>query len=214
MKKLLRRAVFTALAFGCMTCAAFAMDADVSVTDAGTMLTPAGGKDITQSETAVNLSNPTSYKLSYSDDSITAGEQYLVLMVAVKDITSDKPDYTVTSDSLIYINQETSTSGNVTFETVYPKSVKDSVILLTGGSLTEPKLLAKIDVQGTLGDVNGDEKVNVLDAQTILRYTVKLKDFTDEQKDFADVDGNGKTNILDAQTVLRYSVKIIKEFPR
>lgn len=211
MKKLLRRAALTAFVFGCMTCAAFAMDADVTVVDSGTSLTPAGGTEITDK---APVSNPTSYKLLYKDTSVKAGEQYLVLMVSTSDINSEKPNYNITSDSLIYINQTASTDGKVTFDTVYPSRIADSVILLTGGSLTEPKLLAKVDAKGLLGDVDYDGKVNVADAQTILRYSVKLKTFTDEQKDLADVDGDGKTNVADAQTVLRYSVKLIDKFPR
>ena len=173
MKKLLRRAALTAFVFGCMTCAAFAMDADVTVVDSGTSLTPAGGQAITNAAPKT-VSDPTSYALSYSDTSVKAGEQYLVLMVAVNDVTSDKPDYAITSDSLVYINQAASTAGNVAFSTVYPSCVTDSVILLTGGSLTEPKLLAKVDAQGIMGDVTRDGDVNASDAALILRYVVGL----------------------------------------
>lgn len=213
MKKLFRRAVLAACVFGCMTCAAFAMDADVTVTDSGASLTPAGGSAIT-SEAAATVTKPTSYKLSYNDASVKAGDQYLVLMVAASDIASDDPSYTITSDSLLYIDQAASTDGNITFETVYPTSVTDAVILLSGGAFEQPKVIAKVDAKGILGDVDDNGKVNVADAQTILRYSVKLKTFTDEQKDLADVDGNGKTNISDAQTVLRYAVKLITKFPR
>ena len=203
MKKLLRRAALTAFAFGCMTCAAFAMDADVTVLDSGATLTPAGGTEITNKET---VSDPTSYKLSYRDTSVKAGEQYLVLMVSVSDASSSKLNYTITSDSLIYINQTSSTEGNVTFDTVYPSSVADSVILLTGGSLTEPKLLAKVDDQGKMGDVTGDGDINASDAAIILRYTVDLEQLDAQQMSLADVTKDGDVNASDAAKILRFVV--------
>ena len=203
MKKLLRRAALTAFAFGCMTCAAFAMDADVTVLDSGATLTPAGGTEITNKET---VSDPTSYKLSYRDTSVKAGEQYLVLMVSVSDASSSKLNYTITSDSLIYINQTSSTEGNVTFDTVYPSSVADSVILLTGGSLTEPKLLAKVDAQGKMGDVTGDGDINASDAAIILRYTVDLEQLDAQQMSLADVTKDGDVNASDAAKILRFVV--------
>ena len=201
MKKLLRRAALTAFAFGCMTCAAFAMDADVTVLDSGAALTPAGGTEITNKET---VSDPTSYKLSYRDTSVKAGEQYLVLMVSVSDASSSKLNYTITSDSLIYINQTSSTEGNVTFDTVYPSSVADSVILLTGGSLTEPKLLAKVDAQGILGDGDESRRVNVGDVTKLLRYIANLENLSDSQLSVADVDRSGSVNVGDATKLLRY----------
>lgn len=205
MKKLLRRAALTAFVFGCMTCAAFAMDADVSVVGSGTSLTPVGGSAVT-SESSATVSDPTSYKLSYSDTSVKAGEQYLVLMVATNDISSDKPTYTITADSLIYINQTASTAGNVTFDTVYPSSVADSVILLTGGSLTEPKLLAKVDAQGILGDVNYDNKVTVGDASDVLGNIVGKIKFDATQSAMADVNRDGRVNVGDASDILGYIV--------
>lgn len=204
MKKLLRRAALTAFVFGCMTCAAFAMDADVTVVDSGTSLTPAGGQAITNAAPKTRVSDPTSYTLSYSDTSVKAGEQYLVLMVAANDVTSNKPNYAITSDSLVYINQAASTAGNVAFSTVYPSCVTDSVILLTGGSLTEPKLLAKVDAQGILGDVDESGSVNVGDVTKLLRYLANLEKLSNSQLSVSDTDRSGSVNVGDATKLLRY----------
>lgn len=204
MKNLLRKAVLTAFVFGCMTCASFAMDADVTVTDSNTTLTPANGSNITISDSPVTLSDPTSYDLSYSNTSITSGEQYLVLMVAANDIDSSSPSYTITADNLIYINQTSSTAGNVTFENVYPSGVRDSVILLAGGSFTAPKLLAKVDANGILGDVDESGSVNVGDVTKLLRYIANLEKLTDSQLSMADTDRSGSVNVGDATKLLRY----------
>ena len=206
MKKLLRRAVLTALVFGCMTCAAFAMDADVTVTDSSTALKPLNGSNITMSNSPMTLSDPTSYDLTYSSTSIKSGEQYLVLMVATNDVSSTSPVYTITADNLIYINQTSSTSGSVTFKNVYPSAVADSVILLTGGSLTAPKMLAKIDAQGILGDVNYDNKVTVGDASDVLGNIVGKVKFDATQSAMADVNHDGKVTVGDASDILGYIV--------
>ncbi|MBR2042088.1 MAG: leucine-rich repeat protein [Oscillospiraceae bacterium] len=63
------------------------------------------------------------------------------------------------------------------------------------------------------GDVNGDGKVNVLDANLIRRYSAKLIGFDDGQFTAAEVSGDGKVNVLDANFVRRFSAKIIDKFP-
>ena len=63
------------------------------------------------------------------------------------------------------------------------------------------------------GDINGDEKVNVLDANLIRRYSAKIMEFDDRQLLAADVSGDGKVNVLDANLVRRYAAKLINIFP-
>ncbi|MBR2042166.1 MAG: leucine-rich repeat protein [Oscillospiraceae bacterium] len=63
------------------------------------------------------------------------------------------------------------------------------------------------------GDINGDGKVNVLDANLVRRCSAKLLDFDENQLAAADVDGNGKVNVLDANLIRRYSAKLIGSFP-
>ncbi|MBR3952905.1 MAG: dockerin type I repeat-containing protein, partial [Oscillospiraceae bacterium] len=63
------------------------------------------------------------------------------------------------------------------------------------------------------GDVDGNGKVNVLDANLIRRYSAKLVDFDENQLQAADVDGNGKVNVLDANLVRRYAAKLVDKFP-
>ena len=65
-----------------------------------------------------------------------------------------------------------------------------------------------------LGDVDGNNVVNVIDAQTTLRSSVGMITFSDSQKKLADVDGNEVVNVVDAQWILRYSVGLVTEFPR
>ncbi|MBR6657344.1 MAG: dockerin type I repeat-containing protein, partial [Oscillospiraceae bacterium] len=63
------------------------------------------------------------------------------------------------------------------------------------------------------GDVDGNKKVNVLDANLIRRYAAKIIGFDSKQLIAGDVDGNGKVNVLDANLVRRHAAKLINSFP-
>ena len=52
------------------------------------------------------------------------------------------------------------------------------------------------------GDVNGDGKVNLIDAQQLMRY-VKYNDVAVVEAN-VDITGDGKVNLIDAQQLMRY----------
>lgn len=58
------------------------------------------------------------------------------------------------------------------------------------------------------GDVNQDGSIDSVDSLLILRRSVSLESFTNEQETLADVDFDGKITSADALDVLRYSVKL------
>lgn len=83
----------------------------------------------------------------------------------------------------------------------------------TGTVATGNKLGVYVD--GTLvatkeiviyGDVNGDGKVNVLDAIIINRYTINLSSINGVYLVGADVNRDGKVNVLDAIIINRYTI--------
>ena len=63
------------------------------------------------------------------------------------------------------------------------------------------------------GDINGDGKINVIDANMVRKAAVKKIALTDEQKVSADVNGDGKVNVIDANIIRKYAVKLITSFP-
>ncbi len=65
----------------------------------------------------------------------------------------------------------------------------------------------------SLGDVNLDGVVNVIDAQQVSRYVSNLTTFTDQQKKNADVNGNGVITTADSDLISKYSVGLITSFP-
>ena len=64
-----------------------------------------------------------------------------------------------------------------------------------------------------LGDVNGDEKVNVIDANMIRRKAALLLELDEMQMLAADVNGDGKVNVIDANLIRRYAAHLIDVFP-
>ena len=60
------------------------------------------------------------------------------------------------------------------------------------------------------GDFDGNGKVELVDAQSILKVALKLvTDATDEQLAAADIDGNGKVELADAQLALKKALRLI-----
>ena len=76
----------------------------------------------------------------------------------------------------------------------------------------ETRTLAALDY--LLGDVNGDEKINVLDANLVRRYAAELEELDEKQLAAADVNGDGKVNVLDANLIRRFAAKLIDAFPK
>ncbi len=61
-----------------------------------------------------------------------------------------------------------------------------------------------------LGDVNGDGKVDNLDAAFILKYDAAAIDLTDDQLVTGDVNGDGEVDNLDAAFILKYDAGVIE----
>jgi hypothetical protein len=206
--------IFCVAAILCMSCtAAYALDTTVTH-ESGVELKVYNAANLELSSSSDKYDNPAYYSVEYSSNNIVSGQQYVIFMVAA-DLTGGTPQYTITENSLIYINQKAAdTAGSITFDKVYPKSITDSVILISGSGLGDsPVLLGTVDVDGLLGDVNGDSNVNAIDAQQVLKYSASLIEFDDMQKSVADVDGNKNINAIDAQWILRYAAGLVSEFP-
>lgn len=66
-----------------------------------------------------------------------------------------------------------------------------------------------VDITPKKGDLDGDGKVKLKDAQLALRAALNLIRLTDEQIKVADLDENGKVNLKDAQMILRGALNLI-----
>lgn len=140
----------------------------------------------------------------------TPGEQYAVFLL--KDSTVP------TQGSIKYIDQ---TEGSSVKFTVYPYDLGEtgSYGLYVSSTSTGYKLVASFSVTDnweeapyTLGDVNMDGKIDVIDASVILRYAANLDTLTDTQKAAADVNRDNTIDVIDASAVLRYAANLIDSF--
>ena len=63
-----------------------------------------------------------------------------------------------------------------------------------------------------LGNVDGDEEVNIKDVKLTLQYSLSKEDLSDVQIKAADVNKDGKVDIKDVRLILLYSLNKISEF--
>jgi hypothetical protein len=149
-------------------------------------------------------------KLSVSYTNAAANGLYLVMVVAADENGNAN---TISADNILYIDQaQADASGKVTFSTVYPSQVTNSVVLLSGTGLSKPMTLAKISVPFTLGDVDGSGTVDVFDVITLARY-VSGKTVTQAwSEEAADVNGDGTVNGNDLTLLAQYVAKLSTDF--
>ena len=137
----------------------------------------------------------------------TSGEQTLVLLL-VGD--SRVP----TADNLQYIDQQASDGSSISF-TLKPKELTAGTSYSVYLSTTSKAVTKVASFQYgekpayTLGDVDGNGKIEPADALWILQSLVDAKTLDDSQILAADIDKNGKIEPVDALKILQYLVDII-----
>lgn len=97
------------------------------------------------------------------------------------------------------------------FQTVLTASVSGSVRV---EQKTDEKPEEKPDETGTLGDVNGDGRINALDAALVYDYLKGTRSLTEKQLAAGDVDGNGIVDRSDAIWIYRYVNHRTETFPK
>lgn len=80
------------------------------------------------------------------------------------------------------------------------------------GDLTVTAQYEPAQAAVNLGDVNGDGKINSLDAARILKYDAGIAVLAEDELAAADVNGDGKINSLDAARILKYDAGLIESF--
>ncbi len=220
MKKLLRILLLTALLTAALgVCALAAEPTEAGVYDirgTGATLTPktAAGETIGVDNT--DTSYPGYYagavKFTVSANGLTAGNQYLLLVV------KGTENVTVSAETIVYIDQAAAESdGKIEF-TAYPSALtKGSYSVYIIGAdkpfSAGPAATFSYYQPYTLGDVDGDGKINPLDALAILQHSAGLITLTETQIQAADVAAPyGTINPLDALAVLQYAAGLITSF--
>ena len=101
--------------------------------------------------------------------------------------------------------QETYVEFDYDEDFIFRNSKLEKMKIETGNGI-----ITIIDIM--FGDLNGDGKINVLDANLVRRYAAKLSELNEKQMVAADVSGDGKVNVLDANLIRRYAAKLIDKF--
>lgn len=154
-------------------------------------VTPANGAELGFVDSSQN-------NLRLTKTGLTPDGMYLVLVLKGTDTAP-------TESNILYINQATADGdGTVTFDNVYPSSLVDSTVYLSGTGLAGLTKMGFIDLQVMLGDVNGDNIIDVGDAIVLLRYIAGLEsEIGAEALAAADVNGDNIIDVGDAMELLR-----------
>ena len=162
-------------------------------------------KDVIEDCTITFNANNQSVALTATD--LMPNGMYLVLVLKGEDTVPTK-------SNILYINQATAAeNGTVTFDNVYPYSLVDSTIYLSGTDLTGLTKMGFIDLEVTPGDVDGSSELEVYDALLVLQKGTGLITMTEEQELAADVNGDGSVDQYDALLILQKAVGLIENFP-
>ena len=141
--------------------------------------------------------NANNLSMTLTKTGLTPGGMYLVLVLKGTDTVP-------TERNILYINQTTADeTGTVTFGNVYPSSIKDSTVYLSGTGLDGLTKMGEIDLKVMLGDSDGNGTINIGDVTALLRFLSGRGDSEINQA-AADVDGNGEVNVGDATRLLRH----------
>lgn len=125
------------------------------------------------------------------------------------------------SNGLPEANATSATDGKVAFPKVQPTSQDSFTATITETSapagyklLEEPIVLKftynngkwKVATQGQKGDVNGDGKIDIKDAELVQKYAQEILSDTESKdfnKDNADMDNDGRITLSDARIILQ-----------
>lgn len=182
MKRLVKIVALVLILTMCLMPMAYAAVGDVIEGNKATV-------ELKDADTTVIFDEQNAEKMNVTIESekLTPGKQYLILVVA-------GDGSAINQDTILYIDQAPAngtTKGVLSFD-VYPSSIKDSVILITG--VADGKLkLAVIDAMYILGDADGNGEITVSDIIVIANIILERM----EKNDASDADENGEVTVSD-----------------
>ena len=107
-------------------------------------------------------------------------------------------------------NTSTSTiTDTVKLSVTNVKDQNENAFVTTGAT---SKVTVKLETP-MLGDINGNKKIDLVDALYVVQYYNKVRYFTYDQKTAADVNKNGTVDMVDALLLMQYYNGAIKSFP-
>ncbi|MBR1482310.1 MAG: dockerin type I repeat-containing protein [Ruminococcus sp.] len=156
--------------------------------------------------------------LAVSDKPYTAHLDVYSAIYPAEKVNEDEVTFYVRSSGTVHFSADAPSGGlyvsgsGVTLEpeVTYPVSLPSETVWTSTPDTPATSAAAPSDAF-LIGDVNGDGRVNVVDASLIQRAAIDLEDFTDLQNTLADVNADGKVSILDVTCVQKYAAEFITE---
>ena len=211
MKKLLRTLLLAAALTALLCVSALAADSAVSNVT-GNILTPKTAEDAPITANADGkYENAVKFDVNATG---TKDSQYLLLVLRDQNVPTEK--------NIVYINQAAAgEDGNLAFtgsDAAYPMTMTSGtyyVYLVGDGkefSASAPAASFTYEAGYTLGDVDGNGRIQALDALCVLKHVANVEMLNATGKLAADVDNNGKIQALDALTILQFVAGVIPKF--
>ena len=219
MKKLLRLLLLIAALTAALCVNAMAADLPTKTGMYGIQSTGAALTPQTADKTEITATTQGEYNGYYVDaerfdvtaEQLTPNKQYMLYVLK-------EPQGVPTANNIVYIDQQAANAdGKVSFN-AYPSSLTKGhyrvYVVGEGKEFNSDNPTAQFDYYQpyTLGDVNGDGKIIVNDAQMVLNCAVGNLKLTETQFLAADVVHDGKVLVNDAQKILNYIVGNITDF--
>ncbi|MBR3275704.1 MAG: hypothetical protein IKG08_03730 [Eubacterium sp.] len=152
-------------------------------------------------------------KLTYQAGEVFDGTGLKVTAYLSNGMSRDVTEYLTWSN-------EPLTADDTDFQLEYPlvmyqNAVADDGQVLTGVDVTPPIATVKLTIDNKIkyGDVNGDNYVNMKDANMILNHYFSEIVLTGNDFKAADVDGNGRITMADFNLIISYYLSEISHFP-
>lgn len=202
MKKLLRTLLLAAALTALLCVSALAADSAVSITgQTGATLTPK-----TAADAPITANADGKYENAVKFDVNATGtkdSQYLLLVLRDQKVPTEQ--------NIVYINQAAAgEDGKLAFtgsDAAYPMTMTSGtyyVYLVGDGKTFAPAASFTYEAGYTLGDVDGNGKVNINDALELLNFLAEKTVLEGNNLKAADVDKTGAVNINDALKLLNY----------
>lgn len=211
MKKLLRAFLLAAALTALLCVSALAADSAVSNVT-GNILTPK-----TAADAPITANADGKYENAVKFDVNATGtkdSQYLLLVLRDQNVPTEK--------NIVYINQAAAgENGKLAFtgnDAAYPMTMTSGTYYVylvgDGKSFDATKADASFTYEAgyTLGDVDGNGRIQALDALCVLKHVANVEMLNATGKLAADVDNNGKIQALDALTILQFVAGVIPKF--
>lgn len=133
--------------------------------------------------------------------SVAADEKIVVVTFKVKD-GQNPGEILLTDDSAQYDKDFTDAVGVIL---QLSESGLARLMSYEAGAICTSEQLA---VESVLGDANGDSKVDLADAQLVLKAALKISTMSTQSMSEIDVNDDSKVDLKDAQSVLKVALKI------